>query len=108
MLGGDVGLVVLARQAEGALHDRDHARREGELGRLGGLVAGLRGEDLVELGANVLIGDLEGPQRLGGDALALLGEREQQVLGAHLVGLARERLLLRHGHGAARAVGESI
>ena len=86
MLGRHVGLVVLARHAEGTLHHGDDERRKGELGGLG-LLAGLgnRGLDLFKGIHNVIVGDIERTQRLGSDTLVLLGKREQQVLGAHLI-----------------------
>ena len=86
VLGRHVGLVVLARHAEGALHHANHERRKGELGGLG-LLAGLgdRGLDLFEGIHDVIVGDVERAQRLGGNALVLLSEREQQMLGTHLI-----------------------
>ena len=86
VLGRHVGLVVLACHTEGALHHADDERRKGELGSLG-LLAGLgnRGLDLFEGIHDVIVGDVERTQRLSGNALVLLGKREQQVLGAHLI-----------------------
>ena len=86
VLGRNVGLVVLACHAEGALHHADDERRKGELGSLG-LLAGLgnRGLDLFEGIHDVIVGDVERTQCLGGNALVLLGEREQQMLGTHLI-----------------------
>ena len=86
MLGRHIGLVVLARHAERALHHADDERRKGELSGLG-LFAGLGngGLDLFESIHDVIVGDVERAQCLGGNALVLLGKREQQVLGAHLI-----------------------
>ena len=86
VLGRNVGLVVLACHAEGALHHADDERRKGELGSLG-LLAGLgnRGLDLFEGIHDVIVGDIERAQCLGGNTLVLLSERKQQVLGAHLI-----------------------
>ena len=86
MLGRHIRLVVLARHAEGALHHADDEWRKGELSGLG-LLAGLGngGLDLFECVHDVVVGDIERAQRLGGNALVLLGKREQQVLGAHLI-----------------------
>ena len=41
--------------------------------------------DLFECVHDVVVGDIERAQRLGGNALVLLGEREQQMLGTHLI-----------------------
>ena len=72
--------------SRGALHHADDEWRKGELGGLG-LLAGLGngGLDLLERVHDVVVGDVERAQRLGGDALVLLGEREQQMLGSHLI-----------------------
>ena len=86
VLGRHVGLVVFTRHAEGTLHHANDERRKGELGRLG-LLTGLgnRGLDLFESIHDVIVGDVERTQCLGGNALVLLSEREQQVLGTHLI-----------------------
>ena len=95
MLRGNIGLVVLARQAEALFHNRDHKRRERELGILGLLLIRLRTADFLKLLQDVIVRDLEVAQGLGGNALLLLGEREQQVLGADLGGLEGLGLLFR-------------
>ena len=86
VLGRHIRLVVLARHAEGALHHADDEWRKGELSGLG-LLAGLRngGLDFFERVHDVVVGDIERAQCLGGNALVLLGKREQQMLGAHLI-----------------------
>ena len=86
VLGRHIGLVVLACHTEGTLHHADDERRKGELSGLG-LLTGLgnRGLDLFERVHDVIVGDVERTQCLGGNALVLLGKREQQVLGAHLI-----------------------
>ena len=86
MLGRHIGLVVLARHAEGTLHHADDERRKGKLSGLG-LLAGLGNGslDFFERVHDVVVGDIERAQRLGGNALVLLGEREQQMLGTHLI-----------------------
>ena len=86
MLGRHIGLVVLACHAEGTLHHADDERRKGELSGFGLLARlGNGGLDLLEGVHDVIVGDIERAQRLGGNALVLLGEREQQVLGTHLI-----------------------
>ena len=109
VLGRHVGLVVLTCHAEGALHHANDERRKGELGRLG-LLTGLgnRGLDLFESIHDVIVGDVERTQRLGGNALILLGKRQKQMLGTHLVGMQVERLLFGHRHDLARSIGKSI
>ena len=86
MLGRHIGLVVLARHTEGTLHHANDERRKGELGGLG-LLAGLGngGLDLLEGVHDVVVGDIERAQCLGGNALVLLSEREQQMLGTHFI-----------------------
>ena len=169
VLGGDVGLVVLACQAEGTLHHRNDQRGEGELlargTRGGGAVRGtgdvgirtggvcrggagigrhlrgrvgcirdgvgsrgvgsrplshrgaalshrlrraLGGRRARELLENLVVGNIERAQRLGGDALVLFGKREQQMLGSDFGGVERKRLLLGDCHNAPSAIGESV
>ena len=109
MLGRDVRLVVLARQAKRALHHRDDERREGKLCRLGRLVLGRnRGTNLFELLQDIVVRDIEGAQSLGGNAVLFLGKSKQQMLGSHLGGFKIDCLLLCKRHDLAGAVGESI
>ena len=68
MLRGNIGLVVLARQAEALFHNRDHKRRERELGILGLLLIRLRTADFLKLLQDVIVRDLEVAQGLGGNA----------------------------------------
>ena len=85
MLGRHIGLVVLACHAEGALHHANDEGRKGELGGLGFLAGLGNGSlDLLEGVHDVVVGDIERTQRLG-NALVLFGEREQQMLGTHLI-----------------------
>ena len=108
MLRGDIGLVVLARQAEALLHHRYDERRECELGVLGLRLRRCGLMDLVQLLEDVVVRDLEIAQRLGRHALLLLGQGEQQMLGADLGGLERSSLLFRKRHDLARSIGESV
>lgn len=62
---------------------------------LGLLLIRLRTADFLKLLQDVIVRDLEVAQGLGGNALLLLGEREQQVLGADLGGLEGLGLLFR-------------
>ena len=86
VLGRHIGLVILTCHAEGALHHANDERRKGELGRLG-LLAGLGNGslDFFERVHDVVVGNIERAQRLSGNALVLLGKREQQMLGTHLI-----------------------
>ena len=54
------------------------------------------------------MGNLKVAQGLGSYAGILLGERQEQVLGANLLRLKPKRLLLRQRHDATGAIGESI
>ena len=108
MLRGNIGLVVLARQAEALLHNGHHERCERELGVLRLGLRGSRRANIPELLQDVIVGNLQITEGLSGNALLLLGEREQQMLGAHLGGLEGLCLLLGKRHDLARAVGESV
>jgi hypothetical protein len=67
-----------------------------------------RTDDLLDLGAHGLQGDAQGLQCLGGHALALVDEAEQEVLGADVVVVEHARLVLGQDDHAPRAVGEPI
>ena len=58
-------------------------------------------DDLLDLGAHGLQRDVEALQRLGGDALALVDQAEQDVLGADVVVGEHAGLFLgQHDHPA--------
>ena len=63
-------------------------------------------DDLLDLAAHGLERDAEGLERLGGDALALVDEPEQDVLGADVVVVEEARLFLRQDDDSAGPVGE--
>ena len=105
VLGADVGVAELQRLAQGQLEHLLGARGERDVaaGRLLALA-----DDLLDLGAHGLQGDVEALQRLGGDALALVDEAEQDVLGADVVVGEHAGLFLgQHDHPAG-TVGEPL
>ena len=65
-------------------------------------------DDLLDLAAHGLEGDAERLERLGGDALALVDEAEEDVLGADVVVVEEARFLLRQHHDPAGPVGEAF
>ena len=98
MLGADVGVAELQRLAQGQLEHLLGARGERDVTarRLLALA-----DDLLDLGAHGLQRDVEALQRLGGDALALVDEAEQDVLGPDVVVGEHAGLFLgQHDHPA--------
>src|SRR6185369_13429505 len=65
-------------------------------------------DDLLDLLADRLEGDTERLQRLGGDALTLVDEAEQDVLGPDVVVVEEPRLFLREDHDPSGSVGEAL
>ena len=106
VLGGDVVLVAGDHLAIGALEHRLGARGERDVatGRGLALVLG-EGPDRFQ---SLLVGDVERGQRLGGDALPLLYEAEQQVLGAHILLVELARVALGTLDGDTCLVGELL
>ncbi len=91
------------RLAQAELHDLVGPRREWDVpGRCQVSAA----DDLLHLGAHGPQRDSERRQRLGGDALALVDEAEQEVLGADVVVAEVPSFLLGQDGGVARPVGE--
>ena len=82
VLGADVVVAELQRLAQRQLEHLLGARGERDVaaGRLLALA-----DDLLDLGAHGLQRDAEALQRLGGDALTLVDQAEQDVLGADVV-----------------------
>ena len=82
VLGADVGVAELQRLAQRQLEHLLGARGEGDVaaGRLLALA-----DDLLDLRAHGLERDVEALQSLGGDALALVDQAEQDVLGPDVV-----------------------
>ena len=65
-------------------------------------------DDLLDLGADGLERDAERLERLGGDALALVDQPEQDVLGADVVVVEQARFFLRQDDDSAGSVGEAL
>ena len=65
-------------------------------------------DDLLDLGAHGLERDAERLERLGGDALALVDQAEQDVLGPDVVVVEQPRFFLRQDDDSAGPVGESV
>ena len=92
VLGADVVVAELQRLAQRELQDLLGARRERDVPGGGGLALA---DDLLDLLAHGLERDVQGLERLGGDAFALVDQPEQDVLGADVVVVEHPRLFLR-------------
>ena len=106
VLGGDVGLAVRHGLAVGVLEDALGTRSERDVAAWDGLGLG-RGE-LLHRGERLVIGDVELGEGLGGYAVALLDEGEEQVLGAHVHLPEIARLVLGETHDLAGLVCELL
>ncbi len=105
VLGADVGVAELQRLAQGQLEHLLGPGREGDVParRLLALA-----DDLLDLGAHRLERDVEALERLRGDALTLVDEPEQDVLGADVVVGEHAGLFLgQHDHPSG-TVGEPL
>ena len=105
VLGADVVVAELQRLAERQLEHLLGPGREGR--RAGGRRAG-RADRLLHLLADGLEGDPERLERLGGDALALVDQAEQDVLGADEVVVEQARFLLGQHQDSSGSVGEAF
>ena len=65
-------------------------------------------DDLDDLAAHGVQGDVHRLQRLGGHPLALVNEAEEEVLGADVVVVQSPRLVLREHDDAAGTVGKAF
>ena len=105
VLGADVVVAELQRLAERELEDLLGAGGERDVAaRRGAALA----DDLLDLAADGLERDAEGLEGLRGDALALVDETEQDVLGADVVVVEEAGLLLRQDHDSTGPVGETF
>ena len=82
VLGADVGVAELQRLAQGQLEHLLGARRERDVAARGLLALA---DDLLDLGAHGFQRDVEALQGLRRDALALVDQAEQDVLGTDVV-----------------------
>ena len=104
MLGTDVGVIHLEGLAQTQLEDLLGARGEGDVAsRCRGAVT----YDLLHLGADCLQGNVKGLEGLGGNALALTDEPEQQVLGTDVIVVQGLGLILGQDDDPARSVNRS-
>ena len=105
VLGADVVVAELQRLAQRQLQHLLGPRRERDVParRLLALA-----DDLLDLLADALQGDAEALQRLGGDALALVDQAEQDVLGADVVVVEHPGLFLGQDDHPPRSVGEPL
>ena len=65
-------------------------------------------DDLLDLLADGLERDVQRLERLGGDALALVDQAEQDVLGADVVVVEHPRFFLGENHDASGAIREAL
>ena len=105
VLGADVVVAELQRLAQRQLEDLLGAGRERDVpaGRRAALA-----DDLLDLVADGLERDAERLERLGRDALALVDEAEQDVLGADVVVVEEPRLFLGQDDDPSGSVGEAF
>ena len=105
VLGADVVVAELQRLAQRQLEHLLGPGREGDVpGRRRAALA----DDLLDLAADGLEGDAERLEGLGGDALALVDQPEQDVLGADVVVVEEARFLLGQDDDPAGPVGEAF
>ena len=105
VLGADVVVAELQRLAQRQLEDLLRARRERDVTRRRGAAVA---DDLLDLRAHGLERDAERLERLGGDALALVDQAEQDVLGPDVVVVEQARFLLRQDDHSAGSIGEAF
>jgi hypothetical protein len=105
VLGADVVVAELQRLAQRQLEDLLGARGERDVaaGRLLALA-----DDLLDLLAHRVQRDVQALQRLRRDALTLVDQAEQDVLGADVVVVEHPRLFLREHDHPAGPVGEPL
>ena len=105
VLGTDVVVSELERLAERQLQDLLGARGERDV--TGGCGLPLA-DDLFDLLADGLQRDVQGFECLRSDALALVDQAEEDVLGADVVVVEHPRFFLRENHDAPGAIRESL
>ena len=105
VLGADVVVAELQRLAQRELEDLLRAGRERDVARR--RLAAVA-DDLLDLRAHGLERDAERLERLGRDALTLVDQAEQDVLGPDVVVVEEARLFLREDHDPSGPVGEAL
>ena len=105
VLGTNVVVAELEGLAQGELEDLLGPGGEGDVTARGGLALA---DDLHDLGAHGVQGDVHRLQGLGGDSLSLVDEAEEEVLGADVVVVERPRFVLSQDDDAAGAVGKAF
>ncbi|GMA38410.1 hypothetical protein GCM10025883_04550 [Mobilicoccus caccae] len=105
MLGADVVVAELQRFAQGQLKDLLGARRERDVPAAGLLALA---DDLLDLLAHGVERDAEAFQRLRGDALTLVDQAQQDVLGPDVVVVEHARFFLRQHDHTSGPVGEPL
>src|SRR5581483_6972302 len=105
VLGPDVVVAELEGLAKRELQDLLGPRRERDVAGRSGLTLP---DDLLDLLADGLEGDVQRLERLGGDPLALVDEAEQDVLGPDVVVVEHPRLFLGEDHHPPGSVGEAF
>src|SRR5690606_28101647 len=105
VLGADVVVAELQRLAERQLEHLLGARGERDVTDRGLLALA---DDVLHLLPHRVEGDVEGLHRLRGDALALVDQPEQDVLGADVVVVEHPRFFLREDDHAASTVREPL
>src|SRR5439155_5905491 len=105
VLGADVVVAELQRFAQAQLQDLLGAGCERDVAGRGRATVT---DDLLHLGAYGLERDAERLERLGRDALTLVDETEQDVLGADVVVVEQPRLFLRQHDHSSGSIGETF
>ena len=105
VLRADVAVVEAARFVDGQLDDLLGARRQADLADDRLLAAA---DDELDGGADLVQLDAEVVEYLGGDAIALADEAEEQVLRADVVVVEALSFFLGEGQDAARSFGEFV
>ena len=105
VLGADVVVTELQRLAQRQLEDLLGAGGERDVTRRRGAAVA---DDLLDLRAHGFERDAERFERLRGDALALVDQAEEDVLGSDVVVVEQARFLLRQDDHSAGSIGEAF
>ena len=105
VLGADVVVAELQRFAQRQLEHLLGARREGDVARRRRAALA---DDLLDLAAHGFEADAERFERLRGDALSLVDQAEQDVLGADVAVVEEARFLLGEHDDSSSPVGKAF